>query len=396
MSETNQAYISRVHLKGYKSIRDMAIDFKPGLNIIIGPNGSGKTNFLEFLDKIFRLQVDETKTQITGIIDFFRNNKKYTLDYSIVPNIESKNAQHVNISVLDFEGQPTYERKYLKIGNREIQNEYYTDTLFSNFDWYHFFSEFDKKGKFKLINFGVDKDFDTFFNGIFSLDFITEGVNSNQTKLNSLFKLIEHSEFNEDRTKLIQVFVQPMFLKILKNYSPIESLKFYIDNSRLSKGWTGTNEDDKQYFTVDNLEIQFLVSNEWMPWRMLSDGTKRIFFLIYEVFVSNSYIVCLEEPELGIHPDQLYKLMDFLKEQSIEKQIILTTHSPEVLNILSNDELDRIIVTHYDAEKGTQMRKMNEKQIEKAKRYMSKAGLFVSDYWVHSNLEEATYETEEN
>ena len=44
-----QAYISRVHLKGYKSIRDLEIDFKPGLNIIIGPNGSGKTNFLEFI-----------------------------------------------------------------------------------------------------------------------------------------------------------------------------------------------------------------------------------------------------------------------------------------------------------------------------------------------------------
>ena len=42
----NQAHISRVHLKGYKSIRDMEIDFMPGLNIIIGPNGSGKTNFL--------------------------------------------------------------------------------------------------------------------------------------------------------------------------------------------------------------------------------------------------------------------------------------------------------------------------------------------------------------
>ena len=49
MTETQQAYISKVHLKGYKSIRDLEIDFKPGLNIIIGPNGSGKTNFLEFL-----------------------------------------------------------------------------------------------------------------------------------------------------------------------------------------------------------------------------------------------------------------------------------------------------------------------------------------------------------
>ena len=219
-------------------------------------------------------------------------------------------------------------------------------------------------------------------------------MNSNQTKLNSLFKLIEHSEFNEDRTKLIQVFVQPMFLKILKNYSPIESLKFYIDNSRLSKGWTGTNEDDKQYFTVDNLEIQFLVGNEWMPWRMLSDGTKRIFFLLYEVFVSNSYIICLEEPELGIHPHQLSRLMDFLREQSHEKQIIITTHSPQVLNILSEDELDHIITTRYDAEKGTTMHHLTDEQKQVAHNYIEE-GLSLGDAWVYSTqFEQATEEEE--
>ena len=55
----NQAYISHVHLKGYKSIRDMEIDFKPGLNIIIGPNGSGKTNFLDCLtENYYGLRID--------------------------------------------------------------------------------------------------------------------------------------------------------------------------------------------------------------------------------------------------------------------------------------------------------------------------------------------------
>ena len=41
---TNPTYISHVHLKGYKSIIDTEVELHPGLNIIIGPNGSGKTN----------------------------------------------------------------------------------------------------------------------------------------------------------------------------------------------------------------------------------------------------------------------------------------------------------------------------------------------------------------
>ena len=83
--------------------------------------------------------------------------------------------------------------------------------------------------------------------------------------------------------------------------------------------------------------------------------------------------------------------MDFLKEQSKTKQIIITTHSPEVLSILGNDELDRIIVTRYDAEKGTQMHHLSPKQIRKGQIYIEEVGN-LSSFWVHSNLEE--YETE--
>ena len=39
-------YLQRAHIKDFLSIRDAKVDFKPGLNIIIGANGSGKTNFV--------------------------------------------------------------------------------------------------------------------------------------------------------------------------------------------------------------------------------------------------------------------------------------------------------------------------------------------------------------
>src|ERR1700733_5297409 len=42
-------FLNNVHLKGFKSIEDLSIDFQKGLNILIGKNGSGKSNFMEFL-----------------------------------------------------------------------------------------------------------------------------------------------------------------------------------------------------------------------------------------------------------------------------------------------------------------------------------------------------------
>jgi predicted ATP-dependent endonuclease of OLD family len=153
-------------------------------------------------------------------------------------------------------------------------------------------------------------------------------------------------------------------------------------------------EESRNALVLENLLLQFFVAGKWLYWSQLSDGTKRMFYLISVLSYSGGYIL-LEEPELGIHPDQLYKLMDFLKEQSENKQIILTTHSPDVLNILEKDELDRIVVTRYDPEKGTQMHHLSAKQIQKGHIYMEESG-DLSDFWVHSNLEEYEASAEKN
>jgi predicted ATPase len=118
---------------------------------------------------------------------------------------------------------------------------------------------------------------------------------------------------------------------------------------------------------------------------MLSDGTKRLFYLITEVTLTNG-IVLLEEPELGVHPHQLHQIMLFLKEQAEDKQIILTTHSPQVLDVLNSDELDRIIIAEVHKEKGSQFRHLDEKTTAKAKYYLEDEG-FLSDFWRYSTLE---------
>ncbi|WP_309332700.1 AAA family ATPase [Mucilaginibacter sp.] len=98
-------------------------------------------------------------------------------------------------------------------------------------------------------------------------------------------------------------------------------------------------------------------------------------------------LVLIEEPELGIHPHQFNLLMNFLKEQSEHKQIIISTHSPKALDHLSPDELNSILITYYDLKKGTQIRHLTNKEITKAKKYMKEVGFF-SDYWLLSDLEE--------
>jgi hypothetical protein len=169
------------------------------------------------------------------------------------------------------------------------------------------------------------------------------------------------------------------FVKYLANFSPIK-------DCRISEGYTFQISDDQ--LIINHILLEFYVNDTWISWGKLSDGTKRLFYIISETLNSHfpfeSWLL-IEEPELGIHPDQLYKLMDFLKEQSQHKQIIITTHSPDVLNILENNELHKIIVTRIDKLQGTLMHHLSPQKVKKAQSYME--DLSLKDFWVHSNLE---------
>jgi predicted ATPase len=98
-------------------------------------------------------------------------------------------------------------------------------------------------------------------------------------------------------------------------------------------------------------------------------------------------VFLMEEPELGIHPHQLNSLMCFIKETAQQKQFIITTHSPEVLDSISANELDRIQIMHYDEARETAIitRIPAEKQAI-IQKYMQEEG-FLSDFWKYSDLE---------
>lgn len=49
-AELERLPIARYEIDGFRSLRDFKIELTPGLNALVGPNGSGKTNFIDFLD----------------------------------------------------------------------------------------------------------------------------------------------------------------------------------------------------------------------------------------------------------------------------------------------------------------------------------------------------------
>jgi hypothetical protein len=73
-----------------------------------------------------------------------------------------------------------------------------------------------------------------------------------------------------------------------------------------------------------------------VPATRLSDGTVRYLCLLAVLcHPSPPPLVCLEEPELGLHPDLLPGLADLLVEASHRMQLIVTTHSDVLVDGLT-------------------------------------------------------------
>ncbi len=102
-----------------------------------------------------------------------------------------------------------------------------------------------------------------------------------------------------------------------------------------------------------NVQIFLQEANGPIPASRLSDGTLRYLFLLVILYDPNPPpLICIEEPELGLHPDMLPTLARLLREASERTQLIVTTHSPILIDALS-DTPESILVCEQTEEGAT-------------------------------------------
>ena len=117
-----------------------------------------------------------------------------------------------------------------------------------------------------------------------------------------------------------------------------------------------------------------------VPATRLSDGTLRYVCLLAILCHPNlPPLVCLEEPELGLHPDLLPGLADLLREASGRSQLIVTTHSDVLVDKFTDVPESVVICEKLDGQ--TQLRRLNSKDL---KHWLSRYSL--GELWTKGEL----------
>ena len=94
-----------------------------------------------------------------------------------------------------------------------------------------------------------------------------------------------------------------------------------------------------------------------IPATRLSDGTLRYLCLLAMLYNPNSLpVICIEEPELGLHPDIVAGLAKHLRAASERTQVIVTTHSDILIDALSDTPESIVVFESHDG--ATQMERL--------------------------------------
>lgn len=116
---------------------------------------------------------------------------------------------------------------------------------------------------------------------------------------------------------------------------------------------------------VEGGTIQFYLHenglNHPIPATRLSDGTIRFMAILAQLLSPTPPpLICMEEPELGLHPDAITLLANLLQEASARTQLIVTTHSDAMVSALT-EVADSVMVCEYRG--GTVLKRIESEKL---------------------------------
>lgn len=370
--------IIQLHLQKFLSFGpdSKPIDFHD-LNVIIGPNGSGKSNLLEAIAVLRTLpnKVNAAFARGGGFSQFVWKGKdvnffQFTVQVALENTVETLKLRHFiefqnvgqgtvrqEIIEEDFHGSKSSlynftNHKTKGIGTQrgkgglvtqyhtfENDPEYWNESALREIRDFQEYPEITSLGRayeairlYREFNFASTSPVRQFQPADLPSDFLSENASNLALVLNDLQQRAASRQKIRD---------------YLQKFNP----QFENVNVKVGGGMAQLSLEEKKM--NDNISAI-----------RLSDGTLQwLCLLAILCHPKPPKLICIEEPETGLHPDAMTLLARLLKDASQRTQIIVTTHSEALVAALS-DVPETVLVCERD-ENGTQMRRLDAPQLEK-------------------------------
>jgi len=324
--------LTRIMIRNYKSIA--ACDVRPAqLSFLVGPNGSGKSNFLDalrFVADSLRYSLDHALRDRGGINEVRRRSSGHPTHFGI----------RLEFTLPNHYGHYAFNVGAKKSGGYEVQREECRVIGISS-AFYEVESGVVRasslaappapaKDRLYLVSASGLEAFRPLYDSLSNMGF----YNLNPDQIKDLQPPDPGELLSRDGSNLASVVAN------LATHAP--ELKTRIEEylAKVVPGIAGV--DSKTIGPKETLEFRQDVRGAKHPWRFLaanmSDGTLRSFAVLVALFQGGASgaaarrLVGIEEPEVALHPAAAGVLTDSLQDAAEHAQILVTSHSPDLLD----------------------------------------------------------------
>ncbi len=150
-----------------------------------------------------------------------------------------------------------------------------------------------------------------------------------------------------------------LFLNRLKTRFPVAKRAILGGLSDLYKGIS----DFDVSIEGSTVQVFFTEGDFVIPATRLSDGTLRYLCLLAILCDPEPPpLICIEEPELGLHPDILPKVADLLRQASERTQLIVTTHSDIIVDSMTDQPECVVVCEKHEGQ--TELKRLSAQELE--------------------------------
>lgn len=321
------ALITRVGLKNYKSIA--ACDVVLGsFTILVGPNGSGKSNFLDALRLVsdaLRTSLDHALRDRGGVSEVRRRSGGHPTHFGVRLDFRLPNGTgHYAFQVAaQARGEYEIQREECVVGaDRYVVRSGKPVITGSSV------APPASKDRLYLVNAAGLPPFRPVFDALSQMGF----YNLNPDRMKALQTPDKGDLLARDGSNIASV------LERMSKVAPSTKTRVEEYLARVVPGIEGVD-----HVSVGHMEaVEFRQRVEGAPhaWRFpainMSDGTLRALGVLVALFQNPAPLrvplVAIEEPEVALHPAAAGVLLDCLREGARHCQVVVTSHSPDLLD----------------------------------------------------------------
>lgn len=303
--------IESIHIKGFKSIKDLKIEGLSDINVFFGQNNVGKSNLFEAIAICHRLLADESRTEVTNLISefgqIFALNGKGTIEIEINVRLDKAEQEkvHPDIRLLNPELSILYRLKEQSSHVPKPEVKALTPKGEVSYP----------QGKYQL-------DWSEFHLIPAQRQFQRELMSTKDAQAKT--KVVSHNNLKQ---ALFDAYNSLDF----QQKKRLAAIRDILNSPPFELGELDIARDPNN----NEINIGFIRPNGRLPIENMGSGTQQLLLMLGQIFLNDYPVIALEEPEMNLSPQYqsllLETLRQLMKDPAVKlNQLFISTHSPHL------------------------------------------------------------------